>query len=377
MEGLVSLPVLSGQPSIAASRVSVHEPVRGGVNLIGYHGSDAGLGVAVRRISLALDAAGVAWDRVSYDRTSSRQRSVSDGVGSGRYATNLVLITPEQLPYFRHDVGPEPFADRYTVGLWFWETDVLPPSQLRSLDLVDEVWGATEYLRAVFAAATDKPVIRMPVPLVFADAERGPEVRNRLGLDERFTFLFTFDFLSVARRKNPLGLIAAYRAAVPHPGSARLILKSINGDLFRRAKEEVLAAAADRPDIELWDRYLAADERLSLVAEADCYVSLHRSEGLGLTIAEAMAAGTPVIATGYSGNLDFCTDESSLLVRSSLVKIGPDRVYPSDGRWAEPDLVHASELIRRPFSAERVGDQMARRLREIDSLRFGGVEARS
>jgi glycosyltransferase involved in cell wall biosynthesis len=92
---------------------------------------------------------------------------------------------------------------------------------------------------------------------------------------------------------------------------------------------------------------LPAGDRLALVAAADCYVSLHRSEGLGLTMAEAMAVGTPVIATAYSGNLDFMPAGSALLVPAAEVQVGPGHYYPAEGHWADPDLDAAVEMMRR------------------------------
>ena len=185
----------------------------------------------------------------------------------------------------------------------------------------------------------------VPSPLVFETPLDVSSARARLGLDARFTFLFSFDFLSVVERKNPLGLLDAYRRAFGPDDDTRLILKSINGDVFPREKERIAAAIADHPDVELWDRMLPAADRLALVAAADCYVSLHRAEGLGLTMAEAMAVGTPVVATGYSGNLDFMDDRSALLVPYDLIEVGPGHHYPAHGHWAAPDIAAAAALM--------------------------------
>lgn len=393
-EGLIStallpdLPGTDAAPTLAEGPDDGPEPLRFGVNLVGYHDSDLGLGVAVRRVASALDAAAIPWAKVTYDRTHSRRRREGGGPASAQapYRYNLILIAPDQLAFFVEDVGGAFLEDHYNIGLWYWETDVLSERQVAALDLVDEVWGSTQYLVDVFAAHTDKPVVRVPVPLEFHQAPATPGRRESLGLDDRFTFLFTFDFFSIVQRKNPLELVEAYRAAFTPDDGCRLVLKSINGERHLSESEELRAAFADRPDIELWDRYLEADERLALVADVDCYVSLHRSEGLGLTMAEAMAAGTPVIATGYSGNLDFMPPGSALLVDATEVEIGPGSFYPEHGHWAQPHLAHATELLRRvrlddalrtelaaagplalrPFTARRVGATIAERLAELD-----------
>ncbi|MCC6226241.1 MAG: glycosyltransferase family 4 protein [Microthrixaceae bacterium] len=383
-EGVTNLAVLPDPPRPRPLPPSEPPELDFGVNLIGYHGSEAGLGVAVRRVALALDAAGIPWTEVSYDRTDSRQRGHKSRSTRAPYRFNLILITAEQLPLFVDDVGRELMEGRYNIGLWYWETDVMPESHRGSFELVDEVWGATTYLRDVFAAHTDKPVVHMPIPLVFPAIPDRSTARARLGFDERFTVLFSFDFLSISRRKNPLGLLDAFHRAFPD-GSARLIIKSINGERRLDEREELADAVGGVPGAELWDRYLDGDDRLALVAAADCYMSLHRSEGLGLTIAEAMAAGTPVIATDYSGTTDLTSGGAALPVDGPTVEIGPGHYYPAEGHWADPDVEQAAEQLRNlaadsdlrrrlteaghrsvaRFDAGRVGDAMLRHLKAI------------
>lgn len=362
-------------PDRPLGRLSVRtaRPRRGGVNLVGYLDGDLGLGVAARHLRTALESAGVGVASVSYDRTSSRRTEGGTRAVDAPYATNLLMITPDQLPYFVADIGSEFLAGRYNIGLWYWETDVLTERQLSSFGHVDEVWASTRYLADVFGAYDRKPVTLVPVPLHFEVPAVAPQDRRRLGLDDRFTVLFSFDFLSVMERKNPIGLVEAFTMAFSPQDGARLILKSINGDVFPEQKERLLDAIGDRSDIELWDRYLSAEDRLALVAVADCYASLHRSEGLGLTMAEAMAVGTPVVATAYSGNLDFMDADDALLVPAEVVRIGPGQFYPADGHWAAPDLEAAAAALRRLSGDPTLGVELAVRARE--SIARIGVEA--
>jgi len=348
-EGSTSLALLPDFPLQRARRKPSHEQLPFGVNLVGYLTGDLGLGVAARRMLAALELAGIPCVSVSYDRSSSRNAQAAERKLDAPYLFNMIMITPDQLPHFVEDVGPEFFSGHYTIGLWFCETDVLTEHQISSFGLVDEVWAATEYLYTLFDRYDRVPVRQIPVPLVFTDPQVQPEDKQRLGLDERFNVLFSFDFLSVAERKNPRGLVQAYCQAFKPSDGARLILKGINGDKFPDQLEALFDAIADRPDIDIWDRYLSSRDRLALIALVDCYASLHRSEGLGLTMAEAISLGTPVLATAYSGNLDFMDESTALLVPYDEVLIGAGHLYPAEGHWAEPDVATAATLLRRLF----------------------------
>jgi glycosyltransferase involved in cell wall biosynthesis len=159
-----------------------------------------------------------------------------------------------------------------------------------------------------------------------------------------------FDYLSTIERKNPLGAIEAYRRAFGPGDGCELFLKSVNGRHRADRRAEVEAAAEGRPDIVLCDRAVSAQERDELVATCDVYLSLHRSEGFGLTLAEAMAACKPVVATAFGGNTDFMTAANSYLVgyEPRLVGDGVEH-YPAGATWAEPDVAQAAIQLRAVF----------------------------
>jgi glycosyltransferase involved in cell wall biosynthesis len=182
---------------------------------------------------------------------------------------------------------------------------------------------------------------------------------QRLGVPEGFLFLFVFDYLSTVQRKNPVGLIEAFRQAFAPGEGPQLLIKTINGPLRPLSEEEVLWAAHGREDIHVVDRSLSGEELDGLMAACDCYVSLHRAEGFGLTLAEAMAIGKPAIATGYSGNVDFMNERNSYLVDYTIGRVGPEcEIYPPEGEWADPSVEHAAKLMREVY-ADR--DEAARR----------------
>jgi glycosyltransferase involved in cell wall biosynthesis/SAM-dependent methyltransferase len=318
-----------------------------GVNVVGFFRAEFGQGEAARRIVAALEQAGLPFSTVTYDRVPHRQdHPFDERSGEAVYPANILCLNAEHLLQFVQGDGRELLRGRYSTGVWFWETGRLPRQLRPALDFVDEVWVASDFVREAIAAETPKPVLTLPLPVLVP----APPAITRADLgwpEDAVVFLFVFDFFSTLERKNPLGLIEAYKQAFPEPARAILYLKSINGDGAPGELARVRAAAEGRPDIVLSDGYVEHDRLTALSAFCDCYVSLHRSEGFGLTIAEAMAYGKPAIATGYSGNLAFMDEDSSYLVPYSLTSleqaVGP---YPAGTVWADPDLDEAARLLR-------------------------------
>jgi glycosyltransferase involved in cell wall biosynthesis len=321
--------------------------MNGGVNVVGFFRAEFGQGEAARRLVAALERTGLPYATVTYDRIPHRQEHPFVDREGEAYPSNVVCLNPEHLVQFALDRdGRDLLRNRYSAGLWFWETSRFPGQFRHALDYVDEIWVASDFVREAVARETSKPVLTFPVPVLVP--EPPAPGRADLGLPEdAFVFLFVFDFFSTLARKNPLGLIDAFTRAFPEPGRALLYLKSINGSGTPSDLVRVQEAIAGRPDIVLSDGYLEGDRLTALTALCDCYVSLHRSEGFGLTIAEAMAFGKPAIATGYSGNLAFMDAESNYLVpytaQTLESAVGP---YPAGTVWADPDLDEAARLMR-------------------------------
>jgi glycosyltransferase involved in cell wall biosynthesis len=210
---------------------------------------------------------------------------------------------------------------------------------------MDEIWAPSRFIADALARRITRPVIHMPVALELTPPAAMP--RERFGLPaDRFLFFFAFDFLSFIERKNPQAAIAAFRAAFPEAGRAGLVLKCMNGSVVPEKLQAFRDELAGDRDIFLIDDTLTREETLALIASTDAVVSLHRSEGLGLLIAEAMLLGKPVIATDYSASQDLLSAETGYPVRYSLVPV-PDGAYPfAEGQvWAEPDVQHAAELM--------------------------------
>jgi glycosyltransferase involved in cell wall biosynthesis len=339
-------------PAAADASVAVSPPEERSVNVAGYFRAELGIGAAARALLSALEAADIPFNTISFDATANRQSYpfVDRASGTGTADINIVCVNPDQLSVFAEKTGPELRSGRYTIGVWFWEVEDFPAMFHGAFNYVDEIWVASEFMRATFQKVSPKPVFKfkllVPKPEVDSSLSRAD-----LDLPNRFIFVFSFDFLSVLERKNPLGLIDAFtRAFQPGEGPV-LLIKSINGDKRILEMEKLRYAARSRPDIILRDGYLSATQNNTLVALSDCYVSLHRAEGFGLTIAEAMALGKPAIATAYSGNLEFMTERNSFLCPCQPSEVGPGRdPYPATSHWSEPDLERAAQLLRHVYA---------------------------
>jgi glycosyltransferase involved in cell wall biosynthesis len=376
---LTEPPATDGEPAARPRPIQLER----GVNVIGYLSSERGVGEAGRQALAALEAGGSATTTIDSPTDPDEIRKALGSIAHAAhpYDVNLTCVNADMLPVVAAGLSGRFFDGRHSIGLWFWEVSRFPDQWRASFKLVDEVWVASEHIAKALRPISPVPVWTMRLPITPAVPE--PMSRAELGMPEGFCFLFVFDYRSVFRRKNPLGIVKAFRDAFEPGSGPSLVIKSICGDEFPAEREALAEAVRDRPDIHLIEEMLPLNAKDAMIAGCDCYVSLHRSEGLGLTMAEAMYFERPVIATAYSGNLDFMTAENSYLVAQTMTKIGDDASpYPSDGEWAEPDLGQASALMRQVFEDQRAAAERGRRaaadIRRTHSLEATGraIEAR-
>lgn len=350
-----------------------------GVNVAGFFTSELGLGEAARLLIRGLDAGGVRAlpVRGTYvppcdEKTDFKFANPSQAP----FAINIICMNGDVIPSFAREAGEEFFRDRYTIALWWWETNTFPDHWRDAYDFIDEVWVASDLVHDAIAPTSPVPVNKIPLP-VSLPVTVVPS-RSELGMPDGFVFLFVFDYHSTSARKNPGGTIRAFREAFPPGSGASLVIKSINAENCGWEQQQVLAAADGHPGIHFIDGYVSAATKNAMLASCDCYISLHRSEGFGLTPAEAMWFGRPVIATGYGGVLEFMRPSNSYLVDYETARVGPGaEPYPPDGVWAEPDLAEASALMRRvfdnPIEAREKGEQAATDIRRFNSPEASGA----
>ena len=340
-----------------------------GVNVAGYLRSELGVGEAARAVITGLDARGIPLMPVhgAYVPHSRQGHAFAFlDPDAAPFPVNLVCVNADELPEFLSGAGPGFSQGRYTIGFWWWEVTKFPERSHRAFDLVDEVWVGSEHVAAALRPVSKVPIVTVRIPVAMPPIV--PYTREQLGLPDGYLFFFMFDLHSVIERKNPMGVIEAFRKAFAPGSGASLVIKCINRESKPDEYDRLRLAARGHPDVHIIDRYVSAQEKDAMLAASDCYVSLHRSEGFGLTPAEAMYLGKPVIATGYSGNLEYMRPENSYLVDYRLQRIGSRNFpYPADGEWANPDTDHAARLMREvvedPLAAARRGRQAAADLR--------------
>mgnify|MGYP000343350357 CR=1 FL=1 len=336
-----------------------------GVNVVGYLRDETGVGENVRAILRALHAQNfpVAWTLARSEEPRQNDCSVLHLPQGHPYTVNLLCVNADQLPTIYNDLGADFFAGKYNIGYWHWELEHFPEQWHDRFQYLNEIWVASRFVQGALAQVSPIPVVAMGIPI-----SRYPDsglTRAHLGLPEgKFVFLLVFDMLSYIERKNPYGLIEAYRRAFgPHYRDTVLVIKVTKLDQFPEHHERLRQAVASVSGI-LLDGYMDRPELSSLFLQCDAYVSLHRSEGFGLTMAEAMAYGKPVIATAYSGNTDFMNVSNSYPVAYRIVELEQDYgPYQKGSVWAEPDLDHAAAQLRyvfeHPDEARRTGARAA------------------
>jgi glycosyltransferase involved in cell wall biosynthesis len=348
---------------------------RTGMNIVGFLTAELGIGESARCMVRAADAAAVPSALVALKLNCCNR--LGDLTYAGRlqesnpYGANVIHVDPPVARDIDHHHGPQFRQDKYNIGYFAWELPEFPEAWLPSLDYFDEIWCPSNFVRDSIALRALYPVLTMPHSIQFErPAGDRAALRRRFGLPEGvFLFLCLCDLNSYSARKNPRGAVEAFRRSGLAGKGAALVLKVQNADANPSDFAALGEAVRDLPGTTIISETLPREGVYALEAACDCLVSLHRSEGFGLAVAECMYLGKPVISTNWSATAEYLDHENGFPARYSLVELtqshGP---YSKGSIWAEPDVGHASELMQRvvsdPPEAARIGAAARRTIEE-------------
>ncbi len=384
---LLALVTATGEPIFDFSRrdspVSadyIRRHARLGLNIVGFLTADLGVGESARCMVRAADAAGLPAALVPLKLNCKNRlgdQTYADRLQEANpHPVNVIHVDPPASRDIDHHHGPGFRADRYNIGYFAWELPEFPDAWLPALDYYDEIWCPSDFTANAIRLKAPVPVLTMPHAIAFPrPAETADQLRTRFALPPgAFLFLTLFDLNSYSARKNPRAAIAAFRQAglpAAGPGAAGLVIKVQNAEGNEADFAALQQSVRDLPGVILLTGTLARAEIYALEAACDAFVSLHRSEGFGLALAECMYLGKPVISTDWSAPAEFVNRENGCPVRARLVTLeethGP---YARGSIWADPDPTEAADWMRTLTADRALGARIGAAARTTIEHRF-------
>ena len=336
-----------------------------GVNLIGYPNADIGEGEFLRQTATSFLKTGVKFGIYDYNlgvELSQTDLRFAPYVRSDNpYKVNIFHLKPNQVEASIVALGRSFVQDHYNIGYWLWELARFPDAWMGPLKFLDEIWCPSRFIQKAIADRSSRPVLYMPPAIEIGAVKDYGRAYFKLP-ESRFLFLFVFDFKSYFTRKNPLACIRAFKEAFPHGGKeVGLIIKSMDGEKYPNELAMLKREVEIDSRVKLINELYSFEKVLGLMKTCDSFISLHRSEGIGLCIAQSMLLGKPVIVTNYSGNTDFTLPDNSCLVDYKLVRVNKGE-YPlgENQEWAEPNVSHAASYMRRLVDDSVYRNEIAR-----------------
>lgn len=325
-----------------------------GVNVSGFIKGQFGLGEGVRSNIRSIKAANVPYCVNDLNMNLPKYISNADNIdeqlkSTNDYAINLIQVNMDMIPKVVESVGTRYFEGKYNIGFWAWELENFPEASKTFFPLFNEIWVPSNFCAEAISKISPVPVLKFMHSIEIPEPKFDRETFNLP--QEKFIFLTIFDYYSSIDRKNPIAVIDAYvKAFGRNNPDVLLVIKSSISKEFPKDKRILMDKIDNNSSIILIEEILEKEHLYSLMNCCDCFVSLHCSEGFGLTMAEAMYLEKPVIGTAYSSNVEFMNNANSYLVNYSLVRT-PSNFYYSNNSdyWADADTEHAAQLMMDVF----------------------------
>lgn len=322
-----------------------------GINLIGNIKGSSGLGQSARLLALELESTKYPVDIVQH--SISDKLNISDTtydeklVQKGRYGINIFHINMHEFATAYMQLGKGLWDNHYNIGFWLWELEEFPDEWIPCINLLDEIWTPAEFVSESIRKKTNKPVVTIPYYVTAPVKEEFDRAYFKLP-EEQFLFMMLFDSGSMIERKNPMAVIEAYKQAFEKNENVGLVIK-MNG--YNEADVNYIHSLLEGYDnIYIITESFSKVEVNSLIRVVDVVVSLHRAEGFGLVLAEAMINETPCIATNWSANTEFMNEDVACMVDYDIVtidkEIGP---YAPGNHWAEAKVPQAAAYMRKLY----------------------------
>ena len=348
-----------------------------GINVSGYIDSEKGLGDSARGIIKALETGGINYKINNIIVDSNRENSEYSNIFTDQhpFPVNLICVNADQASAtINHSLpeGKKYLKGKYNIGYWYWETSVFPEKYINSSNFFHEIWAASDFICNSLAVNIPIPVIKIPPafegPKIYGNENIFLNIEPRIS-DKDFIFLTVFDAASFWFRKNPEAVIDAFKKAFGNKNEVKLIIKVTNQSRSS-FYENFLDKISQSSNIYLINQYFSPNLMNNLYKRANAYVSLHRCEGLGITLIKSMMLGKPVIATAYGGNTDFMNSQNSYLVRYNNLYLKEDvGPYEKGTIWANPDIEQAAFFMENIYKNYNKAIEVAKKA-ESDTLAY-------
>ncbi|MEN0038121.1 MAG: glycosyltransferase [Cellvibrio sp.] len=324
------------------------------IEVIGFFQSISGIGESARLCAQQLAADGYRVKCTSVESFFRKPQEINwqwhDTTAGTEINCRIYHLNPPMLPPVILQMGLSNFKKTYNIGYWAWELETIPAEWIKAIRYMNAIFTPSNFTTKAIKNYTSIPVLTATHPVTRSATSQG--IRDRLNIPaQAFLVSNIFSFGSAMERKNPMGLITAFTQAFNATDDAYLVLKA-NAGSNTPEKQNLLKAIQAYPNIRLVDEHWSREDVLGLIESSDLYASLHRSEGFGLTIAEAMLLDTPTLVTAWSGNMDFCTEENSFLVQFKPIKVEsshPEFQGFENATWADADVQQTTQILKQIY----------------------------